>query len=122
MKTPDQIETLLWATFDAATDLGDGKGRLNRNKNDTEKGGKSNRKKYRDKVEELTRDNKWTQKGEDGVMVCAMKAGAAARLIANSQNQNTCTLEIFNLACDIIAQSQTIEAIQSGPQAQGIIC
>jgi hypothetical protein len=118
MNDANDIEKALWANFDAGTDLG--KGKLNRNKKDTE-GGKSNRKDYRAKVDLLLQLGQWNQAGEDGVLKCATKAGAVARMIADAQNENNCTLEIFNLACNIIAKCQAIDA-QTNAQAQGIIC
>jgi hypothetical protein len=120
-RSVDDIEAELWEIFDAATDLGDGRGRLNRNRNDTQKGQNSRRHFYRQNLEREFAAGHWTASAEWAVQVCVTKAGRAARHIADDKNADNCTLKIFNLASQIAEASYAIDVQMKGG-AQGIIC
>ena len=122
-KTADQIEKELWERFDAGTkqknpNKADFDKPLNRNKTDTEKDKKSRRFDYRANLEKRLAAGEWTDTAEAYVWICCKKAGTAARIIADAQGQNNCTIDIFNLACDITA---ALYRIDTGGQS-GIVC
>ena len=116
----DAAESLLWEEFDKSTVDAAGN-RLKRKHKDTEQNSKSLRHAFRQKMDNEFTGNNWDQPGEDGVKVCARKAGKTARMIADYLDTDTCDRDLFNLAAGIIRMCQK-EDVAAGNAPQGIIC
>ena len=116
----NDAEILLWEEFDAATVDTNGT-RLKRKRKETEQSSKSLRKDFRVNLEGAMTNGYWNQPNEDGVKLCARKAGKTARLIADQQGVDTCDGDLFNLAASIIRMCQE-EDYANGTGPTGIIC